>query len=620
MTVNEFINYFKLGHGKAITLLRDEPDKKQFQKPFMELIKTNWFYYNENYAEQIMHILRLKDKEFANELESLLIEILRDGNGAAYALLESLSGEKAEGFMKGLYKESYELLKNWLESGKPTEGKEYKSVYEKYTQYCEALGRGRDQYFVLPELMKEFADLYLISDKFNSYRLSPLTEIYIMSFKIENRGEWFKQLFDETLKDHPAYELAKEVVFAVDPKPTTKEYKTVEDFYNLGVENFNYFDFSDCDNIKIALSKASPEVFRKLAELTLKESDLHIKSMLLGLFVQQDFFYGVMPEFPLSPEPLIDIVNEHFENPPKADLSTNEDSDLIVYFAICLLSEMKNEKAKEFCLSVFANESMPMMLRQTSITTLEKNYKSNDEKLLRELYSSQHFNNHVSRILYKISENKIKDAPYDILFDAYEKTSHLIKYDAVMGLINTGLITDEMLNECTYDAELDVVNAAKKEINKRIMERRNNKANNGWNEIKSQEDIDFLLHHTCAFHDAGLVNFEYNPKEAKESPTYMPFPLMLRFDLFFYDDAYSSLMGLEMLCEEVEHFNFYVGVDIIAMFFAATFKFYEKSILWGADPGPAQETNKYGFADDEVWIKCKRIKWRLRECFQEEGK
>ncbi len=612
MTVNEFINYFKLGHGKAITLLRDEPDKKQFQKPFMELIKTNWFYYNENYAEQIMHILRMKDNNFANELESLLIEILRDGNGAAYALLESLSGEKAEKLIKELYEESYKLLKDWLESGKPTEGKEYDSIYNKYSSYCEALGRGRDQYFVLPELMKEFADLYLISDKFNSYRVSPLTQIYVMSFKIENRGEWFKQRFDETLKDHPAYELVKDLVFAVDPKPSTKEYKTVEDFYNLGVENFNYFDFSDCDNIKIALSKASPEVFRKLAELTLKESDLHIKSMLLGLFVQQDFFYGVMPEFPLSPEPLIDIVNEHFENPPKADLSTNEDSDLIVYFAICLLSEMKNEKAKEFCLSVFANESMPMMLRQTSITTLEKNYKSNDEKLLRELYSSEHFNNHVSRILCKISENEIKDAPYDILFDAYEKTSHLIKYDTVMGLINIGLITDEMLNQCTYDAEPDVVKVAKKEINKRIMERRNNKDNEfGWNEIKSQDDIDFLLKHSGYFHDSKIFKIKNNPDNS----------ILLQIDLVYWENAFDvAYIGFEMLCQQVEEFN--KGDDFLnelfGYFYSAIFKFYENSILWGNDCPPERITNKYGFSDEDIWIKCKNIKWRFAEEFKSE--
>ncbi len=608
MTVNEFINYFKLGHGRAITLLHDEPDKKQFQKPFMELIKTHLFQPNAEYATRIMHILRMKDKEFENELETQLIEMIRNGNGIAYALLESLSGEKAEGFMKGLYKESYKLLKDWLESGNPTEDEEYDSIYSKYSSYCEALGRGQDQYFILPKLMKENADLYLISDKLKSAGCSPLLEIFHFGDQFDDRGEWFKQLFDNTLKDHPAYEIVKEIVFRFEPKPSTKEYKTVEDFHNLDFENF---DYSEYHNLQISLSKAHPEVFRKLAELTLREPNLHKKCFLMGLFVQEHFFRGVMPEFPLSPEPLMDIVKEYLKKPTRGVLNTYEDSDLMSYFATCLLSKMPNASAKEFCLSLFANKSLNVDMRTTVLTTLIKNYTSEDEKLIREIYPTYHFKDNAITILYKLSEKGVADAPYDILFDTYEKEETHRRLSSVLALINRGLITDEMLNECTYDENSEVIKAAKKEINKRIIERRNNKDNDGWNYIKSQEDIDFLLKHSGYFHDSNIVGLKNNPDNS----------ILLQFDLVYWEGAFDvAYIGFEMLCEQVEEFN--KGDDFLnklfGFFYCAIFKFYENSILWGNDCPPERITNKYGFSDEDIWIKCKNIKWRFTDKLKDE--
>ncbi len=611
MTVNEFERYFKLGHGKAITLLRDEPDKKQFQKPFMEQIIDNimfveWY----DYAIQVMHILN--DHEFRLEMKPVLEDLIKSGkNVRVYVLLHGLGyHDEAYECLKSVYEENYKLLKELLESGNYKKGKHY-PIYGTYFMSCVALGNYRWHCTELSKLIKDNADLYLITDETEG--MSPIQNLYDFEFK--NRGgwlgEWFKDLFDEVLKNHGAYERLKEIVFSSIPQEKPIEYKTVEDFYNDN-EQASFID------IKTSMSKVSPKVFRELAELALNEKDSRKKRELLYLFLKEGNTYGVIPDFPLSPEPLIEIANVYLNNPSMNIISSDDATNDAIYYAIHILSEMQNPKAKEFCLSLFKNNQADKDIRGIAIETLEWNYTPDDEKLLRDAYNSD-FKHPVKHILHILSQKGIKNAPYDLLFDIYDTMDMIARHFAVSALINTGLITDEMLNECKNDALPEIADAAKKEIDKRIMEKRNNKDNEfGWNEIKSQEDIDFLLRHTCAFHDARLVNFEYNPKEAKESPTYMPFPLKLRFDLFFYDDAYSSLMGLEMLCEEVEHFNFYIGVDIIAMFFAATFKFYEKSIIWGADPGPAQETNKYGFADDEIWIKCKRIKWRLRECFQEE--
>ncbi len=458
MTVNEFENYFKLGHGKAITLLREEPDKKQFQKPFMEQIIDS-FMFNEwyDYTTQVMHILN--DHEFRVEMKPMLEDLIKSGkNIRVYVLLYDLGYyDEAYECLKSVYEENYKLLKELLESGNYRKGKHY-SIYGKYFMSCVALGNYRWHYTAdLSKLIKDNADLYLITDETEG--MSPIQNLYDFEFK--DRGEWFREFFDEALKNHNAYERFKEIVFPSISQQKPIEYKTVEDFYNDN-EQASYID------IKTSMSKASPKVFKELAELALNEKDSRKKRELLYLFLKEGNAFGVIPDFPLSPEPLIEIANVYLNNPSMNIISSDDASNDAIYYAIHILSEMQNPKAKDFSLSLFKNNQADKDIRGIAIGTLEWNYDSDDEKLLRDAYNMG-FKNQVIYILERLSEKGIKNAPYDLLFDVYNTMDMLARLSAVSTLINIGLITDEMLNECTYDAFPEVVDTAKKEIYKRSM-------------------------------------------------------------------------------------------------------------------------------------------------------
>jgi len=458
MTVNEFIEYFKLGHGKAITLLRKEPDKKQFQQAFLENINETYLLEHSNleYVERIMHILA--DDEFRLKMKSAFIDFLSyehisyDHIGA-YKLLDSLGyPNEAYQCLTTIYEESYKFTKNMLES-RNYKNYNFRAGYLNYKCSCGYLGRYCEN--DIPKLLKDDADLYLIADDFDYF--SPIYDIYC-EFQKQDRGEYFKELFDAVLKDHKAYETLKASVFSVIKEWESKEYKTLEDFRNF---NKVIYEFNDYADLKCSLLKASDELYREVAQMALDETDLNKKELLFELLKKETEEYGATRQFPLSPQPLIEMARKCLDN----SSVKKDEASAVNYQALQILAEMKNPVAKEFCLRVFNNSKADIHIRNEVIHTLEENYTPDDEKLIRGIYPE--FNLNVITILYELSEKGIKDAPYDLLFDAYENTEYWYKYLTVQALINTGLITDEMLNECEFDAFFKVADAAKKEIVKR---------------------------------------------------------------------------------------------------------------------------------------------------------
>ncbi len=457
MTVNEFENYFKLGHGKAVTLLYDEPDKKQFQKAFLENIRKHhiWVERVFEYVERIMHIL--VDDEFRLEMKSVFMDLILNYEYiGVYELLDSLGySNEAHQCLITIYEERYKFTKSALESGN-YKNKVFHAGYNKYKSSCRCLGNYCEN--DIPKLLKDNADLYLIADDFEPISLiSPIYGIYY-EFQNQNRGEYFKELFDAVLKDHKAYEKIKPRVFLAIEEWESKEYKTLEDF-----RNFNYDSDYVYDDLKHSLLKVSDELYSQVAQMALDETDLNKKKLLFNLFKNEKRAYGAARQFPLSHEPLIETAREYLDN----SSVKKDETTAVNHQALRILSEMKCPAAKEFCLWVFNNSEADISVRREVIHTLEENYTPDDEKLIRNIYPE--FKLDVIKVLYELSEKGIMDAPYDLLFDAYENTEYWCKYPTVQALINTGLITDEMLNECTYDAFDKVVDAAKKEIAKRSM-------------------------------------------------------------------------------------------------------------------------------------------------------
>ncbi len=455
MTVNEFERYFKLGHGKAVTLLRDEPDKKQFQKAFLENINETCLLEHSDleYVERIMRILA--DDEFLVEMKSAFMDlILSHEHIGVYKLLDSLGySNEAHQCLTTAYEESYKFTKNALESGN-YKNHNFRAGYINYMSSCSRLGSYCQNY--IPKLLKDNADLYLIADDFA--RVPPIFGIY-RELQKQDRGEYFKELFDAVLKDHKAYEKLRPSVFRFTERES-KEYKNLEDFRDFYNDQYEYADYAD---LKCSLLKVSDELYSEVAQMALDETDLNKKELLFALFTKEKELYGAAREFPLSPEPLIEMARECLHK----SSAKKDETSVVNYQALRILIGMKSPAAKELCLWVFNNSEADIYDRRKVIHTLEENYTPDDEKLIRDIYPE--FKRNVAKILYELSEKGIKDAPYDLLFDAYENTVAWDKYFTVQALINTGLITDEMLMECELDAFFKVVDTAKKEIAKRSM-------------------------------------------------------------------------------------------------------------------------------------------------------
>ena len=159
--------------------------------------------------------------------------------------------------------------------------------------------------------------------------------------------------------------------------------------------------------------------------------------------------------FPFDSKCLIEIVERY-----KTLFSPELDSPIEgqwACMALSALTAMKDEAAKEYCISMITDESVHEIMSYEAFGTFRRNYKSTDGELLKKLYYSG-YENEVLLLLLSIASQGIREIPYELCFDAYENGEDYNRSHAVFTLSTLGLLTDEMTEECKYDVSPNVRN------------------------------------------------------------------------------------------------------------------------------------------------------------------
>ncbi len=448
MNTQEFIKYYENGHGRAVFALKSITDKEPYRKAFIQYLKKQ-----DNFCNKDQYIINLAkiliNDETKKEFIDILFNALRSGIyyqiEIFYILFEFLPREEVISFLEEEYEKAY---KNCVDSiAKSDEQQSYVKYFSLVIKVNEVSGHNDDR---LKTLIKDSANIYAINKQF---RPNPLNNL---NLKHRNNKDRFAKLFAEALKDYPFYEELHSIVFESFPEPPKKEYKTVEDYLN-DVYDYHSAHDSFCD--------ADSEIVRKVAEIAVDENAEHHLDALV-LFRNDSKHLDCIEEyryqpFPLDSKYLIDII-EKYKHLYSPEPDTPKEG-CWAYAALSVLTYMKDKSAKEYCISIINDESLHEMVRCEAIEIFNENYQPSDSEILKEFYKTYRYP--VLLLLSRFANKGIKDAPYELCFDAYENAPFWERDDAVAIMAKIGLLTDEMIEECLFD-ECEAIRAIATEYKK----------------------------------------------------------------------------------------------------------------------------------------------------------
>jgi len=431
MNTQEFIKYYENGHGRAVFALQRITDKEPYRKAFLQCLKKQCFFHKKD--KYILSLAKiLVNDENKKEFIDILFNFFVDNSFPSYVLnilLEYLPKEEVMSFLEEEYEKAY---KNCMDAVNQTNERDCSVKYLSLAMDVNIfLGDNDDR---LKALIKDSAKLF---EKNKQFRPLPLILLYP---KHRNNKERFTKLFDEALEDYPLYEELRSIVFVSFPEPPKREYKTVEDYLKGAAEDYHNAQYSFCD--------ADPEIVNKVAEIAIDES-AEYHSNALSLFCND--FKGIegcrYQPFPLDGKYLIDIIEKY-----KHLYAPEPDTPLEgcwAYLALSVLKDIKGEAAKEYCISIIKDDSLCERMRCDAIETFDENYLPADAEILKEFYKSYRYP--VLRLLYRFADRGIKEATYELCFEAYENAIYWERQDAVAVMAKVGLLTHEMIEECLYD-------------------------------------------------------------------------------------------------------------------------------------------------------------------------
>ncbi len=441
MTIQDFIKYYKNGHGRAICALQNITDKEPYRKAFFECIKEQDFFHEKE--EYIITLAKmLLTEETTREFVDILFEKAKSSPqffnySVVKILLEYLSRDEVIDFIEAEYDKSF---KDYINYASETAPRYLNSKYiSTFTAIEKFLGDNDDR---LKALIKDGAALYEVNKYLRPNPILRLKHIH------HNDKERFSRLFDEALSDNPLYEEMRAIIDKDFSEPKRREYKTPEDFIKGAKDDYN--------NALESFCKADAETVKRVAEIGIGENTEQAVSA-LSLFIDYSYEYGREEcnhqPFPFDSKCLIDV-NEKYKTlySPEPDTSIE---GCWAYMALRALTAMKDDAARQYCVSIITDESVHEMMSYEAFGTFRTNYKPTDAELLKKLYYSG-YENEVLMLLLCIARQGIKDIPYEVCFDAYENGTEYNRSHAVFTLSTLGILTDEMIEECKYDTSKNV--------------------------------------------------------------------------------------------------------------------------------------------------------------------
>ena len=429
MTIQDFIKYYKNGHGRAVCALENIADKEPYRKAFLECIKeTRGAYREEKYISNIAK--NLFTKETQKEFAQLLFEILKTNNPLPINMLIVLQEYAPREEIVAFVEKEYEMAFNRYIQSDENDDRDLALRYYFTTVAVDLVSGCNDER--LKDLIRDAARVYEVKKTMSQ---NPFNHI-----KFHHNGdEPIKKTFKEALKDNQFKEELYNIVFPEDEyqEPAPRTFKKAEDYLE-----FFRADFEEAfDNF----CKADPNIVKELAEIAVSGKDERSNTA-FTYFVQPKECNA--PEFPLESKYLIEVIEKYrsldSEEKAKPSLESTLSSQ-----AMAVLDKIKGKEEKEYCLSVFRDESLSGLIRNRALSTVIPNYELSDGDLLRDYYNQSETS--VLCILQELAKNKITEAPYDLCLDTYENSGMFERENAVETLAIAELLTDELINECLYD-------------------------------------------------------------------------------------------------------------------------------------------------------------------------
>lgn len=462
MTVTEFEVYLQKGLGRAILLLREEPDKT----PFREVVLThliggrNRYYYNERSLAYVLDLLACFDDRDA------LLQEVADGicrkieEGDFFGNNELLLAFGMEQAYKESYQQRYRSFKEKIRSHmrEKNTSEEAMNDRQRFLNAHIPLIRSAEKEEIRA-ILTDLIDLYALTEETEyPYRFPDAIQIRL---RLEKRfgNEEAAAILQETADAHPSGALLiKNVHYRRAEPPRPDPAVTAEEILNglspceIPEEHFIEASYQH----KISFTVASPEVVRQVAEALLVESDLTRRTALLKLFHPYAYLYQNTlhsePRFPLGEEALLPLLDDVDW---QSQISKNGFVTEYIDALLTVIIPFRHPKLKSLGEDL-RQKGYP--LARYGIDILISQYTAADRETLisclREAPVWEGFDE-LSRILHHMhvaAHNGTPDLPLDVIPSLWERipTDNLRK-DAVEVLLQYEMLPDDLREECRYD-------------------------------------------------------------------------------------------------------------------------------------------------------------------------
>ncbi len=437
LTVEKFREYYRLGMGRPIFLLRHEQDKKPYAEAYLEELAESSFGHTDGEYEAAIISCFDDPLTVRNKAVDVLSELLKKGDYTVYHTLEYLgAADVAQKIILDNYNDVYNEIKN-LGNGFP----EIYSTVNKYAHTCLTFISLESDF--VSRVITDFADLFD-----NVATDAPWVKLYLeLMAGIETGGAPYREIAEKVLGD--TEHRNKDIVLSLIPAPR----KNPEPLEGMGTDYFTHFDDRKAISVQqyVSFPYASPEVNREVAEFAVNETDLTKKANLLRYF--EDIFCAEAPMFPLSSELLIEIIEKH-----RSDLddfvpgeSEPPPSYVLMQNAVEVLARMNDDIAKAYCLAMpHGNDKTAKFIGATALRTLLYNYDSDDAGILQSLIAKEHLYGAI--LTLELFEKDVPDVPEEFLYPIYEYIPFEYRIRVVNEMIKRGMLTVELRRECLCDA------------------------------------------------------------------------------------------------------------------------------------------------------------------------
>ncbi len=349
MTVDEFVDYYNKGLGRAIIKLKQQKDKTPFKQAFWDCISQRNHRVLDIYEKEITDIF--DDENFAKNIETYLLNEVSEHFKTKHIPYLIILGKRneLEVIIENYYRTSYAELLEYTK--KPWDGEPYPQCANTYMLAAGALGRyikvGDKR---IKEILFDIADLY-------KYNESPVVPTYQNPLYMIMDGvgkEHFYLILDEAIKENQYvknFDIRRDIVFTTPDYTEQNSIVTeVEKEFNLADKILSETELNnDLINLWFKFKNNDKESVKRIAKAALEENDVERKAYLLTFFV----IYGpnMPPEkFPLDATPLVEwLERENYrisDTPPYS----------ITHSILQLLAYNRQDIARKVGLKMFYDE------------------------------------------------------------------------------------------------------------------------------------------------------------------------------------------------------------------------------------------------------------------------